>query len=78
MGVLIAADPRFYQYATKRFYTGLTRQEPDRDTLNALSREFSSDGDARALGWLPDESILLLTGNSSVVFRSPDHISEAP
>jgi hypothetical protein len=49
LGALIAADPRFYQCATERFYTGLTRQAPDRDTLHALSRDFSSDGNARAL-----------------------------
>ena len=49
LGAFIAADPRFYQCAAERFYTGLTRQTPNRDTLYALARDFSSDGDARSL-----------------------------
>ncbi len=49
LGALVAADPRFYQCATERFITGLTRQEPDRETLTTLARDFSQSGDARAL-----------------------------
>ena len=49
LGALIAADPRFYQCATERFYTGLTREEPDRDVLKALARDFAIDGDVRTL-----------------------------
>ena len=50
LGAMIAADPRFYQCATERFWTGLTRQLPNEDTLSSLSADFyAADGDARAL-----------------------------
>ncbi|MDG1481750.1 MAG: DUF1549 domain-containing protein [Myxococcota bacterium] len=49
LGAMIAADPRFYQCATERFITGLTRQDPDAESLDSLSRAFSESGNTRAL-----------------------------
>lgn len=50
LGALIAADPRFWRCATRRLYTGLTRQAPtpaEEDRLTALL--LASGGSARAL-----------------------------